>query len=192
MTYLLRVIIAFLAGVLLLGSFFLMQHYFGSGRVHVTSLGPTVTNLEMLSDLVTLKVYIADVLISKSNDYQGSWLVKGDALIGIDLSKAVLNEKDETQRMARIQLPQPRVLIARVDHSKTKTWDVQTLTWKPSFFREDPRIIRDSAMEQAQLLVEHVASSEEHMNQARKQAEQVIKSFYHLAGWQVSVHWHEK
>ncbi len=192
MSYLFRVITATLAGVALIASFFLLQHYFGSGRVQVTSLGPTVTNLEMLGDLVTVKVHIADVLISRSNDYQGSWLVKGDALIGLDLARAEIVDKDDQLRSARIKLPQPRVIMARVDHAKTKTWDVQTLTWKPSYFREDPRLIRDSAMEQAQLLVENVAKSEDHMSQARKQAEQVIKSFYHLVGWQVHISWNEK
>ena len=53
--------------------------------VQVTSQGPTVERLARLMHLVTTRVYIADVLTAEGEGYRGAWLIKGDALIGVNL-----------------------------------------------------------------------------------------------------------
>ncbi len=151
------------------------------------SSGPTVTSLESLAQLVSTKVNVADVLQATSDSYRGSWLIKGDALISIDMARAKILEMNSQKRTARVRLPLPKVLTARVDHSRTKTWSVEKTTWVP--WKGDPDGMRDEAMNQAQKLVEFAANSQENLDHARYTAETVIQDLYRLVDWQVTVEW---
>jgi hypothetical protein len=154
----------------------------------VTSFGPTVTELQKLAELVTTKVYVADVLIGESAKYRGSWLIKGDALIAVDMNKAAIVSRDDAMRTAVVRLPAPRVVQPRVDHEKTRTWDVERKTWKP-WVPGSPDDLRDEAMRQAQQLVADAAGNEEALEYARRRAEALIPQFYEMVGWKVQVVW---
>ncbi len=110
----------------------------------IQSLGPTVERLQKLSHLVTTKVLIADVLVGEGEGHVGAWLVKGDALLGVDLSRAKIIAKDDTARRATIQLPLPELLTSRVDHSRTQTWQVRKTAWLP--WSGDGDKLRDQVM----------------------------------------------
>jgi hypothetical protein len=153
----------------------------------VWSSGPTVTRLESLGHLVSTKVYVADVLQATTNDYRGSWLIKGDALLSIDMTRAKIVESNPKTRTAHVWLPLPKVLTARVDHARTKTWSVEKTTWVP--WKGDPDGIRDDAMRQAQELVEFAGNSPENLDHARYCAEAVIQGLYRLVDWQVTIEW---
>jgi hypothetical protein len=149
--------------------------------------GPTIEHLESLSELVCLRVHISDILVGEDNDYRGSWLIKGDAMIGIDLRGAKITETDPTMRRAKIKLPAPRVASARIDHERTRTWSVEKTTWIP--WVGDPDRIRDQAMRQAQRVIHKTAGSEENLQAAKKSAEKVIREIYRMVGWEVTVDW---
>jgi hypothetical protein len=151
------------------------------------SLGPTINGLERLSHLVSTRVYVSDVLVGEGNGYRGSWLVKGDALAAVDLGKAKIESCDEAQRRAVIRLPRPSVMAARVDHTRTKKWDISKVTWIP--WGGDPDALRDRAMLQAQQLIEHAAGTEEVMGEAMVRAQSAIMEFYSVVGWTVTVQW---
>ena len=153
----------------------------------IHSQGPTRERLEQLSHLVTARVYIADVLIGEGKGCRGAWLIRGDALIAVDLGRAAITEKDDEAKRATIRLPPPEILQSRVDHARTKTWQVQTTTWIP--WTSDQDSLRDTVMHQAQELVAHAAASAENFQQAKMTAETVIHSFYAEVGWQVNVTW---
>lgn len=153
------------------------------------SQGPTIEGLEHLSELVVLRPQIADVQIGENDSLKGSWLIKGDALISIDLSKAEIpsDGKVVEEHRARIVLPQPRVAFARVDHEKTRTWDIEKKKWY--YFRSGESDLRDNAMKTAQELIRQAADSPEFLRQAREQAELVIKNFFGALDWKVDVEW---
>jgi hypothetical protein len=153
-----------------------------------SSSGPTVTQVQSLAELVTVRIMICDVLTGEDEANRGSWLVKGDARIGIDLSRSVICQKDPQARTAVIKLPKPHVVSARVDHNKTTTWDVRRYSWIP-WHRGDQDKLRDVSMQKAQDLIEFAAKGSEFMDQAKEHAEQVIKGFYELVGWHVSIEW---
>jgi hypothetical protein len=157
--------------------------------VVVQSQGPTVERLERLSHLVATRVYVADVLVGEGNGCKGAWLVRGDALIAVNLRQATIIEKDETAKRAVIRLPLPEVLQARVDHERTKTWEVKTTTWVP--WSSDQDSLRDTVMLQAQRLVAHAAGSAENIQQAKAATTTIIRAFYEEVGWQVRVTWEE-
>jgi hypothetical protein len=123
--------------------------------VVVHSQGPTVERLERLSHLVTTRVYVADVLVGEGEGCRGAWLIKGDALVGVNLGRARIAEKDEATKQAMIVLPSPEVLQPRVDHTRTKTWEVRRMVWLP--WNADQDRLRDEVMRQAQELVTRAA-----------------------------------
>ena len=158
-----------------------------SAPVHVQSQGPTVERLQRLSQLVTLQVMVADVLVGEGEGSRGSWLIKGDALLGTDLAKAQIVDRDDTARRATLLLPSPVVLHSRVDHQRTRTWEVRRMAWMP--WNADQDRLRDAVMLQAQELVTHVAGSSENIRQTKTNTETTIKTLYGEVGWQVSVQW---
>ena len=155
--------------------------------VHVQSQGPTVERLQRLSRLVTLQVMVADVLVGEGEGSKGSWLIKGDALLGTDLSKVQIVDRDDAAKQATLLLPLPVVLHSRIDHQRTRTWEVCRMVWLP--WNADQDRLRDMVMLEAQRLIAHVADSPENIRQAQTNTEMVIKTLYNEVGWQVSVQW---
>ena len=155
--------------------------------VVVHSQGPTVERLERLSHLVTTRVYVADVLVGEGEGCRGAWLIKGDALVGVNLGRARIAEKDEATKQAMIVLPSPEVLQPRVDHTRTKTWEVRRMVWLP--WNADQDQLRDEVMLQAQQLVARSAGSNENLQQAKTAAATIVKGFFEELGWQVRVTW---
>jgi len=143
--------------------------------------------LEQLSHLVVTRVLVADVLVGEGNGCRGAWLIRGDALIAVNLRQAAIVERNETAKRATIRLPLPEVLQARVDHEKTRIWEMTTTTWIP--WASDKDSLRDAVMAQAQRLVGHAAGSAENIQQAQMTAETVIRAIYAEVGWQVSIAW---
>ena len=155
----------------------------------VQSQGPTVERLERLSHLVASRIHIADVLVGEGEGCRGAWLVRGDALVGVNLGRARITEKHEATKQALIVLPLPEVLQPRVDHQRTKTWEVRRMAWLP--WNADQDRLRDDVMLQAQQLVANAAGSAENIQQAKTAAATIVGAFYAEVGWQVRVTWEE-
>jgi hypothetical protein len=128
------------------------------------------------------------VLWAEGEGYRGSWLICGDALLSCNVSKARINNIDPEKQTATIQLPLLRVISARVDHDKTKTWNVEKTTWLPWKWG-DQGVMRDAAMFHAQQLIETAAGSERNLDSAKAQAEFLIRQLYDFVGWKVDVQW---
>jgi hypothetical protein len=154
-----------------------------------TSTGPTITALQAMGHLVTLKYSTGDVLEANDKSFRGAWIVKGDALIAVDLRKAKLISTDEQARTVVLQLPKPRSLSPRVDHEKTKTYSFQRSTWLfiPGWGDQAP--LRDQAMKEAQHLVEFACSHEDVIEQARTNAALMIRTMYQMADYSVEIDW---
>jgi hypothetical protein len=130
---------------------------------------------------------VADVLAGEGAGCRGVWLIKGDAQHGIDLAQTRIVERDEAARYATLLLPSPVVLHPRVDHTRSRTWEVRRMVWLPWNANEDR--LRDAVMQQAQELVSQAAGSADNLQQARSAAEAILTSFYAEVGWRVKVTW---
>ena len=154
---------------------------------------PTI-QIEKLARLATVKVTVADVLQASTGggwtDVKGAWLVKGDALLTVDMSRAQTISKDPVKKAAVLRLPKPTVFQPRVDHTKTMTYDVQKGFLVFGTGKESQ--LRDEAMRQAQLLVEHAASSPETLQIARDVAVEVVKTIYRAVDWDVTIQWEDE
>jgi hypothetical protein len=156
----------------------------------VTSQGPTIERLERLATLVTSRVCVADVLVGESDSCKGCWLVRGDCLLTVDLSKAAIVDRDDTTKRATIRLPQPEVTHARVDHTRTRVWEVRSTSWVPWHADRSAGLL-DEVMHQAQLMVAQAAGSKENIEHAKRSAEVIIGALFEHVGWDVKVTWQE-
>ena len=178
-------LLALLAGIALFGFY----HRFEppSQPVIVTSQGPTLTRLERLARLVASCAQIVDVLVGETDKCRGVWLIRGDALLAIDLDRAQITEKNEETRKATIRLPQPTILQPRVDHEHSRVFEIRSLTFIP--WHSDQDRVRDAVYLQAQRLVSQAAGSRENVDAAKRAAEVIIGAFFEQFGWEVKVSW---
>lgn len=162
----------------------------GFWKTDSASSSPRITEIQKLGELVVLRVYAADILEDVSDDYKGAWIVRGDALVAVDMKSAQLQSADEETKKLVVLLPQPRVIISRVDHEKTETYDVSKKLWFNIFAGKSDGF-RDEALRKAQRIVEQQASQDEVMQQAREQAELMLANMYQFVGWEIDVVWQD-
>ncbi len=185
------VVVFSLATILLviLGGFcmYIGTWFKSSNRVEFTSTGPTIERVQALGELVVLRVSVGDVLTGATADYKGSWLIKGDALVSVNMRKASVLSSNELAKRVVIEVPEPQVIQPRVDHARTKTWEVKKTSWIP--YRGDPDVLRDQSMAQAQRLVEHTVSQEETIELAKTQTRHMLRVMYQFVEWDVEIVW---
>ena len=145
-----------------------------------------IDRLEELSELVTLRVQVSDVLCAEAKGVRAAFLVAGDAVISVDMGLAQVANRDDAARTATLLLPAPAVLNARVDHRRTLTYDVRRRLFTSS--RAESRV-RDAAMARAQGLIEVAAGSKENIGRARSNAEKTLRLLFKRLGWDVEIAW---
>jgi hypothetical protein len=165
----------------------------GSGGGGHTGL--TIEQMQPLAGLVTTRVEVADVLESDLDGYTGGMrvalLVKGDFLMGVDLSEARFEAVDDAARTAVLVLPQPRARSPRLDHEKTKVFAVsQSGLWQiaPGGGQATGKVI-DRGYREAQRLIAAAYEDPALVSRSRRQAEAVLATFFKAMGWEVSVKW---
>jgi hypothetical protein len=180
------------ASVLSLGivAAFVIGYYLGhhgGDEPRIWSTGPTIEQIQSLGQLVSTRVTISDILTGEADDVRGVWLIKGDALLGIDLTSPTVEVEDRDKHRAVIHLDEPTVLSARVDHERSMTWDVRRTSWLP--WRGDTDRLRDRAMYHAQRLVEHAAGQPDIVKEAKRNAERALADVYRAVDWHVEIRW---
>ena len=82
------------------------------------SLGPTVSQLEKIGELASARIDVTDILMADGEGFRGAWLIKGDALLACNVSRAKilnLNPPLEPRRCAchRSGSPRPASITPR-------------------------------------------------------------------------------
>ena len=156
--------------------------------------GPTLESVRALSSLVTTKMTLADAIISQISGFTGSMsavlVIRGDALIGIDMQQARISDKDDNTRSLVLILPQPAVIQARVDHQRTRVFALDRHGfWMLMRLDDVTKQLVDQGMREAQQTIEKAASEPANMATAREHAQQVLAAFANSAGWQLEIRW---
>ena len=186
-------LIAFLAAAGAVGTLAGLWGYNRGQATRLTDTGAAVVRLERLSELATVKVHVADVLTAENTswfgDIKGAWLIKGDALLSVDMKLARVLSTDGQRKVIRVLLPRPRVIQPRVDHNKTVAYD-----WRKGWLRSSDvaAVVWKEAMLHAQELVEQLAAEPEQIDLARQQAVAALKQVYANVGWNLEVVWEDK
>lgn len=158
-------------------------------------VGPTIEQVEALSCLVTTRIEIADVQETRLDGYTGgarvAMLIKGDFLLGVDLSRARFESMDHAARTMVLVLPQPQVTSPRLDHERTKVFRVsQTGLWQiaPGGGQTSGDVI-DRGYRDAQRFVATACNDPAFIGRSRQQAEQVLTAFFSAMDWKISIRW---
>lgn len=164
------------------------------GSTSSTHTGPTIEQVRELSELVTIRVDVADVQETSVSGQLGglrvALIVKGDFLLGVDLSHARFDAVDEVAKTAVIVLPAPRATSPRVDHDRTRVVQVSDEgLWAVVPGDAGRGRIVDRAYAEAQRTVAGVAGDPVLADRARGRAEQVLGAFFRVCGWTVQVRW---
>jgi hypothetical protein len=167
----------------------------GSAREASLVPGPTLHQIQSLSDLTTLRVEVVDAMETELRGYTGQIqaviLVRGDVTVGVDLSKAFFEAVDDQNHRMILLLPGPAVQEVRLDHERTKllgVWPSGLWTIVPGGGDADTAAIND-CFRDAQRAVANAGGDSQIIERARRQAEQVMSTFFAAMGWTVDVHW---
>ena len=162
-----------------------------------SSTGPTVrSSWSGCSSRSPARVHVSDILVGEFVRWlEGSWIIQGDALLAVDMSKAEVKDTDERTRTATIILPHPAVLSAMERQPTTgasRCGDIKSRSRIPlavAWLLGDRRAIEQQAMREAQRLVERAAGTEDNKATARQGVEGMLEEFYRGVGWQVLIQW---
>ena len=156
---------------------------------------PTIEKLKPIAALLTHKVVVTDTVVTSIAGFTGhvraALIVKGDAVISIDLTDAVIEVIDRDARTVVIRLPPPKVVSARVDHRQTRIFGIESSGLWALVPTDDGRAeLIDRALRLAQASVRRAASEPAILQQARTRAESLICTFIaETLGWSVEVQW---
>ena len=180
-----------LIALLTIGGLWVKKNFVDEQSSTIISMAPTVEEIESLSELVTNRIYVADILKGSNKDYEGLWAINGDALITIDLSQATISDKNEETKTVTITLPLPKVVSARVDHERTLHGGIKGVRFALLRNPKNRAKIVDDAMKEAQAVIEKAANRPEIIDNAKQQAKLNLQMLYLKVGWNVSVKWQE-
>ncbi len=189
MTPLRTIFTALVLTAIVLSGYWFKQSFLDPQKTKVNSLAPTVESIQALSELVTNRVYISDILEANNKDYKGIWAINGDALITFDLSKVKIKDRNEDEQTITVILPQPKVISPRVDHDRSRLGSISGKGFAPLRNPKNRAKMMEDAMLEAQKLIEEAASKPKIMDNAKKQAQLVIQNVYAKVGWNVLVTW---
>ena len=95
-----------------------------SATTHASTHAPTIQDVRSLSVLLSNRVEVADVCVTRIDGYLGgaevAVLVQGQIDLGVDLDTAQFTEIDRSRRTALLKLANPKVIAAAIDHERTR------------------------------------------------------------------------
>lgn len=120
-------------------------------------------------------------------DYHGEWKLDGDVILGVDLANVAYGNVNNEKREAVLRLPQPHLIMAKVDHLRSQQLSIKTRAWIPLSSRE---VLRDEVWLAGDRKIEQLAQEEPgYTERAKVQAERVLETLFKGVGWTVSFEW---
>ena len=161
-----------------------------AAKSEITSSGPRIEDVRKIAKLAVLRVQVANVIEGQTAGARAAVLVKGDADIAVDLDQVEIVSCDEQAKSATLLIPPPHPDRPRVDHARTRIYQLEKtgLAAINPFADPRPELLAD-AMRAAQAEVERAVSDEEFVVRAKEQTELLLKAFYGGLGWNVTVQW---
>jgi hypothetical protein len=105
--------------------------YRSASEQHTTEHLLTVDRIEKMGKLELVKINIKDVVEQKGErpfylpDAKAVLIIAGEVFAGIDLEKVKKEDIAESGKSITVTLPKPEILLSRVDHEKSKVYNVE-------------------------------------------------------------------
>ncbi len=154
----------------------------------------TVERLSEVSQLLTLKLDVSDVLLSRIEGYSGgvqaAVLIKGDVSLGIDLAQARFEDVDQSHHTAILILQPPTPSEPRLNHERTRIVSLEvTGLWRGVPGSRAEQAIANQALNEAQHLLASAVREKNADQRARRHAEAVLTAFCRSLSWEITIHW---
>lgn len=91
----------------------------------------TVEKIEKIGKLELVRMSIRDVVEQTNKrpfylpNAKAVLIISGEVFAGIDLEKVKQGDIIDTGNIVRVTLPKPEIILSKVDHKKSKVYDVQ-------------------------------------------------------------------
>jgi hypothetical protein len=163
-------------------------------REPLTSSGPTIEQIQQLTELVTCRVAVSDVIetriTGRTGGIKAALLVHGDVLVTVDLQHARIISRDNIGKRLVLELPAPTATSPRVDHERTRIYQITSSgLWLLVPGNDAAAVVTDRAFGQAQDAVAHAGQDRKVLEKSRLHAEEVIGQFCRDMGWTVRIQW---
>lgn len=158
------------------------------GLVRSAAPPPSIALIESLSELATTRVHVADVLEGENGHYRGRWSLHGEAILGVDLSKATYLRINADKKQAVLVLPPPHLVGSKVDHERSEELYVKAVSWVAF---SSPNELRAEVWKHADRKVQRLGQEAAHLERARAQAERVLHKLFHGVGWDIRFEWED-
>ena len=163
---------------------------------HVTAASgpPTIKQVESLSELVTHRATVSNVLETRLRGYAGSIrvavLIHGDVLVAIALAQAQYESVDTERRSAVLALPLPQISSPRLNHDRSRIYAITTDgLWQLLPTDTGRAEAVNQALQQAQAVVAQAADEPDLRARAMSDAATLLRCFFSTLGWEVEVRW---
>ncbi len=154
------------------------------------SAGPRIEEVREIAKLAVLRVQVADVIEGDTAGARAAVLVKGDADMAVDLERIEIVDRNEQNRTATLVIPTPQPERPRVDHDRTRIYELEKTGLALINPFADPRAdLLADCMRAAQEDVERAVRDAEFVIKAKDQTERLLRSFYREWGWEVTIRW---
>lgn len=165
------------------------------GTAVLLGSAPRLEQIQALSHLATLNVEVTDALVFQLNGKTGGMtavlVVRGEAVLGVDLKEIRFSEVDETRRRVALELPQPKILSASLDHQRTRVVALQSSgLWffTPGGSGADAAVL-DDCYRHAEGIVQDAAGAPELLARAKEQVRVALVAFLAGMNWTLECRW---
>ena len=149
---------------------------------------PSISRIQAMSDLATLRVQISDSISGENKYWSGRWMLHGEAVLGVDLTKAEYSSIDEKNREVTLQLPVPHVVSSKVDHERSTEVSLDAKGWHLGI-APGAKSLRDEVWRKADQKIARLAASGDYWETTRMQTERVLDDLFDDLGWSVIYEW---
>jgi hypothetical protein len=155
----------------------------------------TIDEIRTLSTLLTRRVELADVCVTRIDGYLGSveaaLLVRGGHVdLGVDLDAGDLHIVDSSNHVATLRLPTPHVVTTSLDHSRTRFVMLgYSGVWRINPQPAPARGVVEQALASAQEQFAEAGREPAQIEAARRHVETVVTAWARTLGWNVRVEW---
>ncbi len=137
----------------------------------------TVEKIEKMGKLELVRITIKDVqeqTIPRPMplpDAKALLIVVGEVSAGIDLKKVTMADIVDSETQITVTLPKPQMLMARIDHSKSKIYDVKGGLWNTVELLDD-------AYKAAEVKIRQAAAETGYVEICKKNARELLTPLF--------------
>jgi len=155
---------------------------------------PSIDSIREAGDLIVLRVPVTDLREVSVSGYLGGQsallLIRGVVEVGVDLRDAKYRRLDDGTCVAKLELPQPRVVAAYIDHETSRVHSITRHgTWFMAMGDAAARRLIDEGFQGAQAELNRFRLDADLMSRAQGYSERLLGRQFDSVGWRLEVVW---